>query len=109
MQRIGWILAVMIAVAWLVSEIPSQSTSLTDQAMVQTSWRRTIDGWENCSQWFLTDTTRRPDFHPLLLVSLQCTAVTFVAFFSYLANSTFKHKTKCRVGLNKNIFPDNNA
>ncbi len=95
MQRIGWILAVLISLGWLASEIPLQSASTTDQMKVQTCWRRTVSGWENASQWSFEDTTPRPDFHPVLLVLMQCTFVALVVFSNLFTKSNLKAKAKC--------------
>jgi hypothetical protein len=97
LQRIGWILAVMLAFGWLASEIPLQNASSDDESRVQTSWRRTVDGWENASQWTFYYNTHQPVFHPLYFGLMQCAAVAWIAISSYLI--------KLVVGSNANQFP----
>jgi hypothetical protein len=88
-QRIGWILAVLLALGWVASEIPLQNASSNDQPRVETSWRRTVDGWENSSQWTFYAFTPRPALHPFYFGMMQCTAVAWIVFFCYLAKNIF--------------------
>jgi hypothetical protein len=83
-QRIGWILAILLAFGWLASEIPLQNASSDDQSSVQTCWRRTVDGWENTSQWTFYYNTHRPALHPFYFGLMQCAAVAWIAISSYL-------------------------
>jgi len=84
-QRIGWILAILLALGWLASEIPLQDASSNDQPMVRTCWRRTVDGWENSSQWSFCQISHRPSFHPFYLGMMQCTAVACIVLACNLA------------------------
>jgi hypothetical protein len=86
-QRIGWILAVIFALGWLASEIPVQNAVSNDQPKVQTCWRRTIDGWENSSQWSFYAFTSRPTFHPIYLSAVLCIAVAWIVLVGYLTKS----------------------
>jgi hypothetical protein len=89
-QRIGWILAIILALCWLASEIPLPTASSSDQPRVQTCWRRTADGWENASQWGFYTITHKPTFHPFYVSIIQCTAVVWIAASCCL----FKHVSK---------------
>jgi hypothetical protein len=86
-QRIGWILAVLMAIGWLASEIPLNNASSDDQPRVQTCWRRTIDGWENSSQWYFCLITRKPAFHPFYFSTILCASAAWIAVCSYLIKS----------------------
>jgi hypothetical protein len=83
-QRIGWILAVLLALGWLASEIPLQNASSNDQSRVQTCWRRTVDGWENASQWTFYPISQRRVFHPVYFGMIQCAAVAWITISSCL-------------------------
>jgi hypothetical protein len=83
-QRIGWILAVLLALGWLACEIPLQNASSDDQPKVPTSWRRTVDGWENSSQWNFSSMSQRKVFHPFYFGMIQCAAVAWIAISSCL-------------------------
>jgi hypothetical protein len=86
-QRIGWILAILLALGWLASEIPLQNAASNDQSRVQTSWRRTVDGWEDASQWTFYSIARRPAFHPFYLGMMQCVAVAWIVLSCYLGKN----------------------
>jgi hypothetical protein len=87
-QRIGWILAILLVAGWLASEIPLNKAASQEGSIVQTCWRRTVNGWENSSQWDFFKVTHRPEVHPLFLSLFQCTAATAIAAFSYMAMKT---------------------
>jgi hypothetical protein len=80
-QRIGWILAILLGFGWLASEIPLQNAASNDRPVVQTCWRRTVDGWENAAQWSFYSFSRQPAFHPFYVGLIQCTAAACIAIF----------------------------
>jgi hypothetical protein len=65
MRTIGWSLLILLAVAWLASEV-APAGNRTD-GKVTTAWRRTRDGWERPG--WLTSSTRscRPTLHPTVV------------------------------------------
>jgi len=85
-QRIGWILAVLLAIGWLASEFPVQNACSNVRPNTQTCWRRTVDGWENSSQWCFYYQTREPAFHPIYVIVIQSLVVCLVIAC---------HTTKC--------------
>ncbi len=102
-QRIGWILAVLLSLGWVASEIPLQNASSNDRPRVETAWRRTVDGWENASQWSFYSFTSRPALHPFYLGMMQCAAVAWIVLFLLPGENHYPERipTTCRVIIKK--------
>jgi hypothetical protein len=66
-QRIGWILLVLVVLGWVASELPSQPPATATPATV---WRRTRDGWEHQDR-VLTRPTHHPPLHPVVIATLE--------------------------------------
>ncbi|MGA2796254.1 MAG: hypothetical protein ABSE63_01615 [Thermoguttaceae bacterium] len=100
MQRIGWIVAVLLTLGWVASEFPVQNACSNDRPRVETAWRRTVDGWEDASQWSFYSFTSRPVLHPFCLSVMQCAIVAWIVFSCYLV--------KFISGADSNRLPRNN-
>ena len=107
-QRIGWILAVLLTLGWVASEIPVQNASSDDEPRVETAWRRTVDGWENASQWSFYSLTSRPALHPFCLGMMQCAAVAWIVFTCYLVKFVSRADTDRLARNNKKSLPPGN-
>jgi hypothetical protein len=94
-QRIGWILAILLTLGWVASEIPLQNAASNDRPTVETSWRRTVDGWENTSQWNFYSYTSRPALHPFYLSMMQCAAAAWIVFSCYLVKFVSRTDSNC--------------
>ena len=70
MRLIGWLLAILVVICWLASEVslprrPAASGREPD------CWRRTRDGWEEAS-WVTPEiSVRRPALHPSVVGLLE--------------------------------------
>jgi hypothetical protein len=107
-QRIGWILAVLLTLGWVASEIPVQNASSNDRPRVETTWRRTVDGWENASQWSFYSFTSRPALHPFCLGMMQCAAVAWIVFSCYLVKFISRADSNRLPRNNKKSLPPGN-
>ncbi len=80
MRRIGFLILLLLALGWVVAELPAAPAQIPQ---TQTSdWRRTRDGWERMSWWRAEATRHRPAIHPLVIGSLQVlvSAMGLIAF-----------------------------
>lgn len=93
MQRIGWIIAVLIALGWLAYDFPLENAISDDLPKVQTCWRRTADGWENANQWTLFTTTPMT-LHPVYFAMMQFTGVSWIGLFCYLVKFDSKQNAR---------------
>jgi hypothetical protein len=100
-QRIGWILAVLLAMGWMASEIPVQNASSTDRPRADTDWRRTVDGWEKAGQWIYYSFTPRPALHPFYFGMMQCAVAAWIGVFCCFAKSVLASDSS-RLPENKN-------
>jgi len=107
-QRIGWILAVLLSLGWVASEIPLQNASSNDRPRIETAWRRTVDGWENASQWSIYSFTSRPALHPFYLGMMQCAAVAWIMLSCYLVKFISRADSNCLPRNNNRIRPPRN-
>jgi len=107
-QRIGWILAVLLTLVWVASEIPVQDASSNDWPKVETAWRRTVDGWENASQWNFCTFTSRPALHPFCLGMMQCASVAWIVFSCYLVKFISRADSNRLPRNNKKSLPPGN-
>jgi len=107
-QRIGWILAVLLTLGWVASEIPVQNASSNGRPKIETAWRRTVDGWENASQWNLYSFDSRPALHPLCIGMMQCAAVAWIVFSCYLVKSISRADSNRLPRNNKKSLPPGN-
>jgi hypothetical protein len=77
-QKIGWILAVLLGICWLATEIPSPLGDRKAPAQEQVLWRRTVQGWERIDDWTFVVEKTPPALHPgifsLLMVTLSLSA-----------------------------------
>ena len=86
MRGLGWILAVILLVGWIATDLPplispAESTNLD-------LWRRTRDGWER-ADWLVPEPTPPPLWlHPAALAGLQIvvSVVGFTLFCSRFRN-----------------------
>lgn len=69
MQRIGWILLLLLALGWLASEVPCQGPA--PSAEPATVWRRTRDGWEHKDRVLVAGPPFRPALHPALIAAFE--------------------------------------
>jgi hypothetical protein len=68
-RTVGWLVAILLAVGWLVSELPAVSSGQPDGQ--RTPWRRTRDGWRY-AYWLGTPGAVEPaQFHPGLLALFE--------------------------------------
>jgi hypothetical protein len=66
-QRIGWILLVLVTLGWVACEWPSQPPDAAEPATV---WRHTRNGWEHRDR-VLVRAVYRPALHPVVIASLE--------------------------------------
>jgi hypothetical protein len=73
-QKIGWILAILLGVSWLATEMPVPCDEQNAPAQEETLWRRTAQGWEKIDNWTFAIEKSPPALHPgvfgLLMVTL---------------------------------------
>jgi hypothetical protein len=81
-QRIGWIIVLLVLICWWATELPVENAAIDDQPKVQSCWRRTVNGWENISQWNFGVTSGRPALHPFYMSMILCTAAAGLAVCS---------------------------
>lgn len=84
-QRIGWIIAVIIVLVWWGTEVQIPNASSNDQSVVQTCWRRTVDGWENANRWHADPIPPKTFFHPVYFGLIQCSLAMWIGVFCYVA------------------------
>jgi len=81
MRRIGWFLALLVAIGWLACEIRLPGTPTASGVRLD-SWRRTRDGWEKATWLTSQIPSRRPALHPGVvgLLELLLSLAVVVAF-----------------------------
>lgn len=80
MRAIGWIMVLLLTIAWLACEVqPPQAMHVDSEA----SWRRTCNGWERARWLTAQRTATQPTLHPVVIGLLQLLlAVTALVAFS---------------------------
>ena len=90
MQRIGWIVALLIAAGWVASEIPANPSD--GHNAVASAWRRTSEGWQQHSQVAPSRPRTPPPLSPLVVAGLEL----LLAGMALLAFSPEPSALRCR-------------
>ena len=69
MQRIGWIVALLIAAGWIASEIPAGYSD--GNAGAASTWRRTVQGWQHRNQVVSSQPLTARPLGPLVVAGLE--------------------------------------
>ncbi len=80
MQRVLVLVALLLGVGWLAVEYELPSGS--EPAVVESSWRRTANGWEESDRWLPTPYSAPPALNPRVVAALQAmlSVTALVAF-----------------------------
>jgi hypothetical protein len=68
-QRIAWILLVLITLGWVGTELPGPMPA--GSAPPATVWRRTRAGWEHQDRVLPPAPPHRPSLHPVLIATFE--------------------------------------
>ena len=71
MRWIGWLLLILVGLAWAAAEVPLRGDSPEPRG--EPVWRRTVDGWERVTWWSDEPEVcrHRPTPHPIVAAPLQ--------------------------------------
>ena len=71
MRWIGWLLLLLVGLAWVAAEVPLHGDSPAPRC--EPVWRRTVDGWEKVTWWSDEPEVVRhcPTLHPMVVALLQ--------------------------------------
>ncbi|HEV3416315.1 MAG TPA: hypothetical protein VG056_05865 [Pirellulales bacterium] len=93
MKRVAGLFLLLVAAIWLVAQIAPQPIPVGARAIVESPWRRTVNGWERSDQWVVqSHTSRRPasvptDFpHPVTLALFELLGATLFLLASQPAS-----------------------
>ena len=69
MRWLGWLLALLVTGAWILSQIPYRAAAPNTPA--ETQWRRTRRGWEHVSRLSPGPPHVEPALHPGLVAAAE--------------------------------------
>lgn len=86
MRVVGVILLILVAVGWLIVELPLAPSP--DSLDSDDGWRRTRHGWQRMDQWPSAYRSQRPLLHPMVVGLLECllTLSALLAFSKPIAS-----------------------
>lgn len=78
MRHIGWLLFILVSIAWLSCEweLAAPPTSIDATA---DDWRRTVDGWERARHWSADRRSLSPPPPALITAALLAAALAALA------------------------------
>jgi hypothetical protein len=89
LKRVAGLFLLLVAAIWLASQIDPQPIPVDARAIIESPWRRTVNGWERSDQWLVwRHPSRRPaseptNFpHPVTLALLEMLGATLFLLVS---------------------------
>jgi hypothetical protein len=67
-RRIGWLVLVLVVAVWLAGWLPPDAPGAKPKA--RDPWRRTVHGWELCTQWPSASDVKPSPIHPAIVAAL---------------------------------------
>ena len=70
MHRVAWLLLILISSAWFACEVDVQPPAI-ESLPPETTWRRTVRGWEKSQSWAPPIKPYEPAIHPAIVGAAQ--------------------------------------